>query len=56
MGLKNICIGHFKHYYGGSSISLCNYENMIEIGPPISGNQVKEAKSRVTPLSSPRRG
>ena len=52
MGLKNICTRHFKHHYGGSSISLCNYENMIEMGPLMSENQIKESQSRVAPLSS----
>ena len=49
MGLKYICTGHFKHHYSGSSISLCNYENMIEIGPPMSENQLKESQSRAAP-------
>ena len=29
---------NIKHHYGGSSISLCNYEIMIEMGPPMSEN------------------
>ena len=30
MRLKNIFKGQFKYHYGDSSISLCNYEYMIE--------------------------
>ena len=50
MGLKSICKRTFKHHYGDSSISLCNYESMIEMGPPMSENQLKESQSRVVPL------
>ena len=47
MGLRNICKGQYKNHYGGSSISLCNYEYMIEMGPPMLENQVRESQSRV---------
>ena len=47
MRLMNIFKGQFKHHYGDSSISLCNYEYMIETGPPISENQGKESRSGV---------
>ena len=53
MRLNNICTWHCKHHYGGSSISLYNFENVIEMGPPMSKNQVKESQSRVEhPLSA----
>ena len=51
-----IYIGHFKHRYDGSSISLCNCESMIEMGPPMSENQLKESQSCAASLQPPRRG
>ena len=49
MGLKSICTRTFKHHYNGSSISLCNYESMIEMGSSMSENQLKESQSRAMP-------
>ena len=56
MRLKNICKGKYKNHYGGSSISLCNYEYMIEMDSPMSENQVKESQSRVASPHPLRRG
>ena len=49
MGFKSICTRTFKHHYNGSSISLCNYESIFEMGPPMSEKQLKESQSRVMP-------
>ena len=56
MGLGNICTRKFKHHYGGSFISLCNYESMIEMGPPMSEKQVRESQFRVVSHHPPRWG
>ena len=37
----------FKHHCGGSLISLCQYEFMIEMGSRMSENQVKKSLSCV---------
>ena len=54
MRLMNICKGQFKHHYGGTitvyvimeEFMDSSYFNMIymtKMGPPISGNRVKES-------------
>ena len=47
---------NFKHHYGGSLISLCHYEFMIEMGPLILENQVKKSMSCVAAPHLPRLG
>ena len=49
MRLKSIYTRTFKHHDGGSFISLCNYESMIEMSPSMLENQLKESQSRAAP-------
>ena len=67
MGLMNICTGTSKHQYSGSITSYVimeefmdlSYVNMIlwiciiEMGPPMSENQVKSPSLVWHPLSCP---
>ena len=67
MGLVNICTGTSKHHYNGSITSYLimeefmdlSYANMIlwiciiEMGPPMSENQVKSFSLVWRPLSYP---